>query len=152
MGKDVHRESQEIWNQNAAFWDQYMGEGGSFQRLLIGPTTERLLDLQPGMRVLDIACGNGAFSRKMAQLGAYVVACDFADAFIARARERTIENKDRIEYRVMDATDEAQLLSLGRQQFDAAVCTMALMDMPAIEPLVSALRQLLSPAGDSFFP
>ena len=54
----IGRETQEIWNQNAAFWDEYMGEGGAFQRLLIGPATERLLALKPGEHVLDIACGN----------------------------------------------------------------------------------------------
>ena len=40
---------------------------------------------------------------------------------------------------LLDATDEAALLSLGRRQYDAAVCSMAFMDMTAIEPLLSAL-------------
>ncbi len=143
--KTNHREVQQIWEQNAAFWDEYMGEGGVLQRVLIGPTTERLLDLKPGERVLDIACGNGAFSRRMAALGARVVACDFASTFIERAQARTTEHADRIDYRVIDATDEAQLLSLGKQSFDAAVCTMAMMDMTTIDPLLSALAQLLKP-------
>src|SRR5450759_4989842 len=123
--KTIHREVQEIWERNAAFWDEYMGEGGAFQRVLIGPTTDRLLDLKPGERVLDIACGNGAFARRMAALGARVVACDFAPTFIERAQARTTEHADRIEYRVIDTTDAAQLVALRKQSFDAAVCTMA---------------------------
>lgn len=55
------------------------GEGRSFQKILIGPATERLLELKPCETVLDIACGNGAFTRRMAQLGAKVTGCDFSE-------------------------------------------------------------------------
>ena len=145
MAQNILQTTRDIWNQNATFWDEYMCEGGSFQRILIGPTTERLLNLRPDERVLDVACGNGAFARRMAALGARVVACDFAETFIERAKARTSEHTDRIVYQVIDATDEAALLALGKQAFDAAVCTMGLMDMPEIAPLMSALSQLLKP-------
>jgi len=52
---------------------------------------------------------------------------------------------------VIDATNEAQLLSLGGAVFDAAVCTMALMDMTTIDPLLAALRRLLKPGGRFVF-
>ncbi|MFQ5851489.1 MAG: class I SAM-dependent methyltransferase [Candidatus Binatia bacterium] len=145
--KISNQEVQDIWNQIAGFWDDYMGEGNDFQNLLIGPATERLLELQPGELVLDVACGNGAFSRRMAQLGAQVVAFDFSEVFIEKAKARTTEYAERIEYRVLDATAEDQLLALGKQRFDAAVCTMALMDMSDIDPLISALSQLLKVGG-----
>ncbi|MBI3733154.1 MAG: class I SAM-dependent methyltransferase [Chloroflexi bacterium] len=128
-----------------------MGEGGQFQRVLIGPQTERLLDLKADDGVLDIACGNGAFSRRMAALGARVVASDFSEVFLRRARERTIADADRIEYRLIDATDGAQLLALGERRFDAAVCTMGMMDMADIEPLMSALSRLLKVGGRFVF-
>jgi SAM-dependent methyltransferase len=120
-------------------------EGNAFQRVLLGPSTERLLDLQPGETVLDIACGNGSFARRMTQLGAQVVATDFSQVFLDRAKERTTENADRIEYRLVDATDEVQLLALGENHFDAAVCTMGLMDIADIEPLAATLPRLLKP-------
>ena len=144
---NLTRDTQSIWEQNAAVWDAYMGEGGLFQRELIGPATERLLDVQPGQILLDMACGNGAFSRRLAELGATVVACDFSAVFLERAKARTVEHVEQIEYRLIDATDETQLLSLGERHFDAAVCTMGLMDMVAIDPLFSALSRLLKPGG-----
>lgn len=148
----LNQETRELWEQIAPVWDDFMGaEGNSFQTVLIGPATERLLGIQPGERVLDIACGNGSFSRRLAQLGAYVVACDFSANFIERAKLRTTENADRIEYRVIDATDYEQLMSLGEGQYDAAVCTMAIMDMAAIEPMLSALTRLLEPGGRFVF-
>ena len=147
----LNQETREIWNTNAEFWDARFGEGNDFQNLLIGPATERLLDLQPGELVLDAACGNGAFSRRMAHLGAQVVAFDFSERFLDLARVRTGQHTERIEYRQIDAADEDQLLALGKGHFDAAVCTMALMDMVAIEPLISALTQLLKPGARFVF-
>ncbi len=147
----LNREAQTLWNENAEWWDEQTGEGNEFQRILIGPATERLLALRPGDVCLDIACGNGAFSRRMAHLGAQVIAFDFSERFLARAKARTTEHADRIDYRLIDATDESQLLTLGERRFDAAVCTMALHDMAAIEPLMSALRRLLKPGGRFVF-
>ena len=60
------RQTQQIWDDKAAFWDERMGEGNQFQRVLVGPVSERLLQVQPGEVVLDVACGNGVFSRRLA--------------------------------------------------------------------------------------
>jgi len=128
-----------------------MGEGNDFVEVLIWPATERLLELRPGERVLDIACGNGLSSRRLGALGAKVVAFDFAAEMIAYALERTTQHTERIEYLVLDATDQAALLALGEGQFDAAICNMALFDMAEIEPLMRALAQLLRPGGRFVF-
>lgn len=147
----LHREAVDIWEQNAAFWDEKFGEGNAFQRLLIGPATDRLLALTAGEQVLDLACGNGHYARHMADRGAQVVACDISPTFIELAKKRSTGYGDRITYRVMDATDENQLLSLGEGRFQAAVCTMALMDIARIEPIFTALARLLKPGGRFVF-
>jgi len=153
----LHAESLALWEQKAAYWDEHMGEGNEFQRLLIAPAAEELLDIQQGERALDVACGNGVFARRLAALGAQVVATDFSATFIERARARTQQTpehsayRDRIDYRVVDATDEAALLALGAGSFDAIYCGMAFMDMVTIEPLVRAARALLKPQGRFVF-
>ena len=48
-------------------------------------------------------------------------------------------------------TSREQLLALGERRFDAAVCTMALMDMAAIEPLLAGLSRLLKVGGRFVF-
>jgi len=145
------RETQQIWDSKAAYWDERMGEGNPFQRVLVGPASERLLQVQPGEVVLDVACGNGVFSRRLAQLGAHVVATDFSAIFLERAQARATEHADRITYVLADATDEIQLLALGERRFDAAVCNMALQDMTMIEPLLRSLTRLLKPGGRFVF-
>jgi SAM-dependent methyltransferase len=99
------------------------------------------------MTILDVACGAGRFTRRMAERGAHVVAFDFSERFIERAKQRTPANVTTIEYHVADATDEQQLLAFGPKRFDGAVATMALMDIADIGPLFRALAQLLKPGG-----
>jgi SAM-dependent methyltransferase len=145
-------ETHSAWNANAACWDERMGDDGNdFVNILIWPPTERLLHLHAGERVLDIACGNGVYTRRLAARGAQVVGFDFAEELISRARARTRENAGRVCYHVLDATNEAALLELGERRFDAAICQMALMDMAEIEPLLRALARLLRPGGRFVF-
>ena len=149
--------AQQRWNQNAAFWDDYMGDhSNTFHNLLVRPAMERLLAVQPGDSVLDIGCGNGNFSRHLAGLGARVTAIDGSAEMIDRARKRTegraeggSENGNAvsIDYRVIDVTNSEQLEALGRNTFDAAVSNMAIMDMAVIGPMFEAVRGLLKPGG-----
>ena len=140
-----------VWDRIAEWWDDRIGDGNDFQDILIEPTTERMLDLQAGDEVLEIACGAGRFARRLAAAGAKVVAFDHSESFIQRARERTTEHAERIDYRVMDAADSEALLSLGEARFAAAVSSMALMDMASIDPLISTLPRLLKSSGRFVF-
>lgn len=106
-------ELRDIWDKNAEAWDKRIGSGGGWQTTLIAPTVERMLNIQADQTVSDIACGNGQFSRRLAELGARVVASDFSHKLIELAKRRTTEWTDRIAYHVVDATDESQLLALG---------------------------------------
>jgi 2-polyprenyl-3-methyl-5-hydroxy-6-metoxy-1,4-benzoquinol methylase len=148
--KHANIETRDAWNANAAYWDERMGEGNDFLNLLVWPAVERLLQTRSGERILDIACGNGLTSRRLAALGAEVVAFDFAENLIAHARQRA-QPGQRIEYHVLDATDAIALLSLGENRFDAALCNMALFDMAEIEPLLIALPRLLKKGGRFVF-
>src|SRR2546423_4561517 len=141
------------WESNAEWWDDYIGrEGNEFHRVLVAPAQMRLLALTPGERVLEVACGNGQFAREMARAGAIVVASDFSEKFVERAQRHTeAEGIGNVEFRVADATDEAQLRALSAEPFDAAVCTMALMDMAELAPMLRGVRSVLRPNGRFVF-
>lgn len=154
QSKDLHEESKERWERNAEFWDDYMGdESNRFHRELIRPYTEQLLDVKRGQFVLDIACGNGNFSRRLAELGANVTAFDYSPIMIERAKRRTKDSDliNLIEYDVIDATDSRSLLRLGREKFDKAVANMALMDITDLKPLVHSIYELLKHGGTFVF-
>ena len=149
---ELARESRDIWDQNARWWDAKMGEGNHWHLSLIAPAVERLLSVQPGERVLELACGNGQFARRLAYLGAHVLACDSSAEFLECARQRTYEHSEHLEYRLLDLTSEDHLASFGTGEFDAAVCNMALMDMACITPLLYSVRRTLKAGGRFIFP
>jgi SAM-dependent methyltransferase len=126
-----------------------MGEGNDFFNILPWPAVESLLKPHPGERLLDIACGNGLTSRRLATAKATVTAFDVSAAMIAIAAGHPGQFK--IDYRVIDATDSEALLGLGAGTFDGALCNMALMDMAEIDPLMTALAVLLKPGGRFVF-
>lgn len=142
-------EDKVIWETNADFWDTYMGDDSNvFHREIVRPPVEKLLQVQPGDHILDIACGTGNFSARMAELGAEVVAFDFSEKMIAHARERRRVFLDRITFAVCDATDYDGLMKLANnKRFNKAVSLMAIMDIANIEPLFRAVAQMLDPNG-----
>lgn len=138
------------WELKAKWWDDRIGDGNAFQRELVEPATLRLATPGPGQLILDIACGAGRMARLMAAGGAQVLGIEFWATFLERAWARTAAEAP-IEFRLLDATDQGQLLSLGAGRFHGAVATMALMDMARIEPLFEALAALLKPGGRFVF-
>ena len=147
MDNDPNQFSHEAWDANAEVWDARMGdEGNDFFNILCWPVMVSFLGAQPGEHILDMACGNGLTSRRLAALGANVTAFDFSAELIRLASSRP--NPDsRITYRVLDATDESALSSLGEHSFDSALCNMALFDVADLEPLFRTLPTLLKPDG-----
>ncbi|HYW28496.1 MAG TPA: class I SAM-dependent methyltransferase [Gaiellales bacterium] len=146
---DLSADAVARWDRNAAFWDEQMGgDGNEFHLTLIRPAVERLLGDVDGRHVLEIACGNGLFARRLAALGATVLATDGSPEMLARARAH---GSSGIEYRLLDASDPAELSGLPESGFGAVVCNMALMDMAATEPLAAALPRLLDQGGRFVF-
>ncbi|MCI4331983.1 MAG: class I SAM-dependent methyltransferase [Thermoplasmata archaeon] len=139
------------WESIAGWWDAQVGEGNAMQSHLLWPTAERLLHLQPGERVLEVACGNGSFARRLARQGVSVLATDVAERFITLARGRTAPEEKGVEYRQLDATSDDALCTFGDHTFDGVACLMGLMDMPTIDPLMREVPRLLRPGGRFVF-
>ncbi len=163
MQNNPNQFTKDAWDANAEVWDSCMGdEGNDFFNVLCWPALASFLDASTsgqtgtvpplsaeplkGKQILDIACGNGLTSRRLAALGAKVTAFDFSANLIEKAKSRP--NPDyRISYHVVDATDEDQLLAFGEHKFDSALSNMALFDMENIETLFRTLPKLLKSNG-----
>lgn len=155
MDADAHELASAAWEANATCWDDYMGdEGNAFVNALIWPATERLLPMAEGMRLLDAACGNGLYARRLAARGCHVQAFDVSPTLIQRAtaRAEAAGLSGQVRFHVLDGTDaDALSAHLSARSLDGAICHMALMDMPAIRPLFDAVASALKPGAPLVF-
>lgn len=142
-------DSKKIWEQNAAFWDNIMGdESNEFHREVVRPKVTELLAPTPMDYILDIACGNGNYSSYLAQSGVSVVAFDYSPKMIELAEKRQSQYVNQIEFCVADATDRESMSALKRTRpFTKAVSNMAIMDITDIAPLFMVVYELLADNG-----
>lgn len=147
--KDINTESLNAWETNAEFWDNKMGDdSNSFHCEIVRPHTEELLNIKSYDLVLDIACGNGNFSKSLVDKGAQVVGFDFSTKMIELAKIRRADVLDKVIFKVCDATKYEQLMNLQQEKpFTKAVANMAIMDISDIEPLFKAVFDMLSENG-----
>lgn len=137
---------EEGWDRVAGWYDNLLSvKGSDHHENLILPALERLIGLESGQRLLDVACGQGLVSRHMinVQPGATAVGVDLSEELIKRAHGQSPES---ISYVVGDvrALGEADL---GDEEFDAAVCVLALMNIDRIEDVFSGAMERLKPGG-----
>jgi ubiquinone/menaquinone biosynthesis C-methylase UbiE len=130
------------WGKVANWYDDLVGEEGSeFQREIIFPGVLRMLALKAGEKVLDLACGQGAFCRLLHEKGGQVTGVDAATELIKIARERS---EPAIQYIVGDARE---LSFLPEKNFTAASCILAIQNIDKIQPVFDSVARVLAPGG-----
>lgn len=105
--------------------------------------TIELLRLQAGERVLDLACGPGTLTHRLAAAvgdRGLVVATDLARGMLRLAREGA---PAQVAVVLMDA----ERLGLGGQTFDAVACGHGLQFLPDLGSALSEVRRVLKPGG-----
>jgi ubiquinone/menaquinone biosynthesis C-methylase UbiE len=113
------------------------GEARGRQRVIV------YLEIAPGMRVLDLACGPGTLSRPLAALvgpQGEVVGVDLAAGMIQLARETRIQNA---RFEVMDI----ERLDFPDAMFDAAACGHGLQFVPDLGRALREARRVLRPGS-----
>jgi len=102
----------------------------------LGAAVVELLALKPGECILDVGCGDGALTAKLAAAGAKVVGVDTSESFVAAARKLGLDA------RVMSG--EALSFDGG---FDAVFSNAALHWMKRADAVIAGARRALVPGG-----
>ncbi len=105
-------------------------------------------DLQPGERVLEVACGAGRVGLQAAERvgpAGWVVCSDFAEPMVEVVQGRVARlGLTNVEARVLDA----ERMTFGEdERFDAALCRMGYMLMADPAAALSRTRDALRPGG-----
>ena len=112
--------------------------------LVLLPGAIRLLKAREGMRVLDIACGQGELCRRLSAQGVEAVGIDASPKLIEGARRQAGGKGPAPEFVVGDARGIAGL-DVG--EFDAATCVMALMNIEPLPPVLEGVAGKLKSGG-----
>ena len=130
----------EGWDPVATAYDLPFG---SFTALFAQDAL-RLVSVQPGQRVLDVAAGTGALSLAAAGAGAEVLATDFSPGMIDYLRSKAErEGIPGIRVAVMDG----QALDLEDGSFDAAFSIFGLTFFPDRSAGFRELCRVIKPGG-----
>jgi len=103
--------------------------------------------VEPGMEVLDVACGTGNASIPAARAGARVTGLDFAPALLEIARERSADAMVEIEF----VEGDAQELPFEDASFDRVVSVFGHMFAPDHERAAAEMKRVLRPGGTIAF-
>ena len=131
-------------------WDKAVGAYEAGWRAQLEPAQSLMLDmagLRAGQRVLDVACGTGLVSFRIAEAiggdGA-VVGTDISGEMVEAARRIAEERgTGNARFERSDAED----LSFEGESFDAALCGLGLMYVPDPVKALSEMRRVLRPGG-----
>jgi SAM-dependent methyltransferase len=101
------------------------------------------LNLQPGMRVLDAACGTGNLAIPAARRGAIVTGVDIAPNLLEQARQRAAAEGLEIQFDEGDVEN----LPYADASFDAVVSMFGAMFAPRPELTAAELKRVCRPGG-----
>jgi trans-aconitate methyltransferase len=101
-----------------------------------GAPVVELLDPQPGERILDLGCGDGVLTAKIAAIGADVVAVDAAPDMVAAAKAKGLDAR----------VVPGQSLAFDRE-FDAVFSNAALHWMHPAETVIAGVERALKAGG-----
>ncbi|WP_026874031.1 class I SAM-dependent methyltransferase [Inquilinus limosus] len=117
----------------------WSAEGYARNARFVADLGQPVLDLlapRPGERILDLGCGDGALTAKLAAAGAEVVGADSSAELVAAARALGLDA------RIADG----QALPFAAE-FDAVFSNAALHWMPKADAVIAGVRRALKPGG-----
>ncbi|MEI6396743.1 MAG: class I SAM-dependent methyltransferase [Candidatus Taylorbacteria bacterium] len=130
------------WGNVAGWYDNLLEKSpDSYQEKVILPNLLRIVDPKPGQKILDIACGQGYFSRILAKNGAQVTGCDISSELIELAKKNSPKE---ITYFVAPAEkiidpDTAN----AEKSFDTAIIVLAIQNIEDMRAAFSESARLL---------
>ncbi|MBI5134191.1 MAG: class I SAM-dependent methyltransferase [Candidatus Taylorbacteria bacterium] len=121
------------WGGVAGWYDKVVNDDDSYQAKVILPNVLRIVALEKGKKVLDLACGQGYFSHALAAKGAHVTGVDISSELIEIARTHAGHNE---EFYVSSAES---LPAFKEKGFDVAICVLAIQN---IDRMAQAFREV----------
>jgi ubiquinone/menaquinone biosynthesis C-methylase UbiE len=137
--KKPNREEKTSWGKVAHWYGEHLAEEDTYHAKVVMPNLLRVLNLTEGEAVLDLACGEGYFSRAMAKEGAKVTGADISKELIGKAIQQGSGA-----FHVAPANKLAFAMDAS---FDKVVCVLALQNIEDLTGTLKEVRRVLKPRG-----
>jgi len=111
--------------------------------LMMGELLVEAVDLHPGQRVLDVACGNGNTSLAAARRFGEVIGIDYVPMLLDEGRERAYTEGLAVDFREGDAEE----LPFPDASFDVVLSTLGVMFAPNQQKAAAELLRAVRPGG-----
>jgi ubiquinone/menaquinone biosynthesis C-methylase UbiE len=132
------------WGPVAGWYDDYLKDEDTYQAQVIAPNLMRVLNLQKDERVLDLACGQGYFTREAKKFADTVIGADISKELVSKARAQTPGT-------TFYAAPASKLSFAKDHEFDAVLCVLALQNMEDLSPVFKEVKRVLKPGGRFVF-
>jgi ubiquinone/menaquinone biosynthesis C-methylase UbiE len=132
------------WGGVATWYEEHLKGDDTYHAKVIAPNLMRILNPKQGVRVLDIGCGEGYFTRLIDASGAYVEGADIAKELIAKAKATSPD----VKFHVTSA-EHMPMIQAG--YFDAVTCVLALQNMEKLDAVIKECARVLKPNGRAIF-
>ncbi len=110
---------------------------------IVGENLAEAMDLRSGMRVLDVAAGNGNATLAAARRWCDVTSTDYVPALLESGRARAMAEGHAIKFQEADAEN----LPFANASFDAVMSTFGVMFTPNQERAAAELMRVCRPGG-----
>jgi SAM-dependent methyltransferase len=140
----MRKSASTSWGGVADWYGEHVEGGDTYHAQVVAPNILRLVTPEKGLRLLDVGCGEGYFSRLFAAAGASVTAADISPELIELAREKDRGAKQHVSYHVASAEDMA---FAPDRSFDVITAVLTLQNMEHFTTVCKEIARILTPQG-----
>lgn len=144
-------EQNTSWGEVAEWYGSLLDEKGTYQRELILPNVTSRMNIQKGETILDLACGEGFFSREFYKRGANIIGVDISKELIDIAKKKilgmNLSPKRKIEF---FASPASRLNFIKNFTVDTITIILALQNIENIKEVLRECFRVLKERGSIF--
>lgn len=154
--KKLKASTSTSWGSVASWYDSHLEKNhDTYHQKVVYPHLLRIIsDTHDGLthkKILDLACGQGQFSRILRDKGAEVTGVDLGKELIAlaEASSRSAPSKTHMISYFNGSADD--LYMLKDTSFDTVVCILALQNIEKLDTTIKEVRRVLKAKGSFVF-
>lgn len=142
------KDTKTSWGSVASWYDKHLEKNDdTYHMKVVYPNLLRMMGDVKGKHVLDLACGQGQFSRILVDGGAFVIGADIGKELIEIAEKKNKDTKFKAHFFATPSHD-MYMVKDGTQ--DVLVCVLALQNIEKLSETFHEVSRVLKREGRAY--